>query len=70
MWYLFLQIWIWLIIAFALGWLSHWFMCCRGNQAGQDIATSAEQSEPEANRVEEPVADNNEPAETDDAGKD
>lgn len=30
MWYLFLQIWIWLAIAFILGALVQWFFCCRG----------------------------------------
>lgn len=34
MWYLFLQIWVWLVAAFALGWFTHWFLCCRG--AGQE----------------------------------
>lgn len=29
MWFLFLQIWLWLLIAFALGWFAHWFLCCR-----------------------------------------
>lgn len=32
MWYLFFQIWVWLIAAFALGWFSHWFFCCRGKE--------------------------------------
>lgn len=32
MWYLFLQIWVWLVIAFVLGWIAHWFFCCRGKQ--------------------------------------
>ena len=30
--YLFLQIWVWLFIAFALGWVAHWFICCRNKQ--------------------------------------
>lgn len=29
MWFLFLQIWVWLLAAFILGWLAHWFLCCR-----------------------------------------
>lgn len=32
MWCLFLQIWIWLITAFAFGWFAHWFFCCLGKQ--------------------------------------
>ncbi|MEM7358465.1 MAG: hypothetical protein AAF431_05185 [Pseudomonadota bacterium] len=35
MWFLFLQIWLWLLIAFALGWFAHWFLCCR-NRPEQD----------------------------------
>jgi len=30
--YLFFQIWLWLVIAFALGWISHWFLCCRDKE--------------------------------------
>lgn len=26
MWYLFLQIWVWLLAAFVLGWVSHWLL--------------------------------------------
>jgi len=29
MYYLFFQIWVWIILAFALGWLACWFFCCR-----------------------------------------
>ncbi len=60
MWYLFLQIWIWLIAAFLLGWLAHWFFCCRGKSeesalqssgnagiAGVTSAETASVSEPE-----------------------
>ena len=32
MWYLFLQIWVWLLAAFVLGWWAHWFFCCRGRE--------------------------------------
>lgn len=28
--WLFFQIWVWLLAAFVLGWLAHWFLCCRG----------------------------------------
>jgi len=33
MWYLFIQIWLWLLGAFILGWAAHWFICCRGNDS-------------------------------------
>lgn len=36
MWYLFLQIWVWLLIAFVLGWWAHWFFCCRGKESATD----------------------------------
>ena len=29
MWYLFGQVWLLLLIAFVLGWITHWFFCCR-----------------------------------------
>jgi len=29
MWYLFFEIWVWLLAAFILGWAAHWFLCCR-----------------------------------------
>jgi hypothetical protein len=28
--YLFFQIWLWILASFALGWISHWFLCGRG----------------------------------------
>ncbi|MFQ3245398.1 MAG: hypothetical protein ACI9SP_002046 [Arenicella sp.] len=28
--YLFFQIWLWILASFALGWVAHWFLCCRG----------------------------------------
>ena len=40
--YLFLQIWGWLIAAFALGWVSHWFFCCRGKQHDESEDTRLE----------------------------
>ena len=40
MWYLFLQIWVWLVAAFILGWLAHWYFCCRGNSTQSDLKTS------------------------------
>ena len=32
MWYLFGQIWLWLILSFILGWLANWFFCCRSKE--------------------------------------
>ena len=32
MWFLFLEIWVWVVIAFALGWSSHWFLSSRGKE--------------------------------------
>ena len=49
MWYLFFQIWVWLLAAFILGWFAHWFFCCRssgqpetGNTANIDTPANAE----------------------------
>lgn len=33
MWYLFIEIWLWLLVAFILGWAAHWFLCCRGKDS-------------------------------------
>lgn len=49
MWYLFIQIWVWLVVAFVLGWSAHWFLCCRNKDkdnddeanSGDDAATVA-----------------------------
>jgi len=30
--YLFFQIWVWLLIAFVLGWVAHWFFCCNNKE--------------------------------------
>ncbi|MFT5573071.1 MAG: putative flap endonuclease-1-like 5' DNA nuclease [Cryomorphaceae bacterium] len=35
MWYLFIQIWVWLLVAFALGWSTHWFLSSRGSDDEQ-----------------------------------
>lgn len=40
MWYLFFQIWLWLLAAFVLGWLSHWFFCCRNSPQGKTLAAT------------------------------
>ena len=29
MWYLFLQMWFWIVLSFILGWFMHWYLCCR-----------------------------------------
>ena len=52
--YLFFQIWVWIIAAFALGWFAHWFLCCRGKE---QIESSSDQSVPDqssSNLSEEP----------------
>lgn len=47
MWYLFLQMYGWIFLAFVLGWLSHWFLCCRGkeNEQTQSQTVITEQQE-------------------------
>ena len=40
MWYLFMQIWVWLILAALLGWVAHWFFCCRGKDEENTIQSS------------------------------
>ena len=32
MFWLFFQIWFWIALAFVLGWVAHWFLCCRGKE--------------------------------------
>ncbi len=41
MWYLFFQIWVWLLAAFILGWAAHWFLCCRGNNEQNSVEANA-----------------------------
>lgn len=41
MWFLFFQIWLWLLAAFTLGWIAHWFFCCRDKNE-TDVDTSQE----------------------------
>jgi len=55
MYYLFFQIWLWLMLAFFLGWFAHWFICCRGKEevettkiAGLSVSESSTQVEPPA----------------------
>ena len=43
MWFLFFEIWVWLLIAFVLGWFSHWFFCCRNKndeEKTEDVVTN------------------------------
>jgi len=42
MWYLFFQIWVWLIVAFALGAFTHWFFCCRGKAEKSNVQSAAD----------------------------
>ena len=35
MWFLFFEIWLWLILSFALGWFSHWFFLNRVQKKDQ-----------------------------------
>jgi len=47
MYYLFFQIWVWLLIAFAFGWIAHWFFLCRGrHEDHQPVQTFASKEEP------------------------
>jgi len=39
--YLFFQIWVWILASFILGWVSHWFLCCRGKDNAE--ANAADQ---------------------------
>lgn len=50
MWYLFGQVWILLLIAFILGWVAHWLLCCRGKSNESTVA------------VEETLTSNDSPA--------
>lgn len=36
MWYLFFQMWLWVLASFVLGWFAHWFLCCR-RSASEEI---------------------------------
>ena len=52
MWFLFFQIWVWLLIAFALGWFAHWFFCCRGKEKKEDQTTEPQAATYFANPAE------------------
>ena len=43
--YLFFQIWLWILASFALGWIAHWFLCCRGTKTPESNANFATRSE-------------------------
>lgn len=45
MWYLFLQIWIWIAGAFVFGWFCHWFLCCRNKEEVVAVETNKAQAE-------------------------
>jgi len=47
MWYLFFQMWLWILIAFVLGWVANWYLCCRRVNEESSGAT-AYVTEPEA----------------------
>jgi len=38
MYYLFFQIWVWLLISFIFGWVAHWFLLCRGRDQHHEHA--------------------------------
>jgi len=40
MWYLFFQMWLWILIAFVLGWVAHWFLCCRNKPCEKESDSS------------------------------
>ena len=41
MWFLITQIWLALLVAFALGWFSHWVLCCR-NKDSEELEETAQ----------------------------
>jgi NADH-quinone oxidoreductase subunit E len=41
MWYLFFQMYVWIILAFALGCVTHWFLCCRGKEHTSSVPATA-----------------------------
>ena len=53
MWHLFLEIWLWLVIAFALGWFTHWFLCCRVKSIDDEDHQTATQTKAEKEEVAE-----------------
>lgn len=57
MWFLFFQIWIWLILAFILGWYSHWFFCCRLKKSTADRKQGVLPTIIEADPQETPISE-------------
>lgn len=47
--YLFFEIWLWLLIAFVLGWVAHWLLCCRGGARDENGTTDLQNTELENN---------------------
>jgi hypothetical protein len=60
MWFLFFQIWLWLLIAFIAGWFAHWFLCCRGKEPAKENKTARKT----ASLTLEPSESNHDPGST------
>lgn len=45
MWYLFFQIWLWIVAAFIFGWACHWFLCCRNKEEVVMVETNNNSTE-------------------------
>jgi len=52
--YLFGQVWILLLIAFILGWVAHWLLCCRGKQEEKTLFEAADEEAPAVNNDSPP----------------
>lgn len=48
--YLFFQIWLWILASFALGWIAHWFLCCRGTKTSESDANYAASTDPSSKK--------------------
>ena len=49
--YLFFQIWVWILLSFILGWVAHWFFCCRRkdtNEADVNIGQNSVEADKDA----------------------
>lgn len=56
MWYLFFQMYGWIFLAFVLGWLAHWFLCCRGkNEEQTQLQSTTAESLESSNNPSEPL---------------
>lgn len=58
MWFLFFQIWIWLLVAFVLGWAAHWFFCCRGKESSHEVHVHESASTSTLQASSQPTASN------------